>query len=162
VLYSMWTDISVVLPFAFQGLQTGIGSWFRANHPMDSTNGNSWCDFKYKDYTPGFAIDMAQMTNNTHAVWGHPKWGVFGTQYCGLEAKVYNPKTGITIMMYVVDGFDSKWVRTPGSIDIMLKSYYTLIGKETLNKNEVIPYLQWQFTGNRNPQYIFGGPGDKF
>ena len=116
----MWADVSTILPFAFQGLQSGMGSWFRSNHTVDSTNGHSWCGFRYQDYTPGFAIDMAQMTNKTHAVWPHPLWSVFGMQYCGLEAKVYNPKTGTTILLYVVDGFDSKWVKSPGSIDIML------------------------------------------
>lgn len=158
----MWANVSVLLPFAFKGLQEGMGSWFRANHSQDSTNGNSWCGYPYKDYTPGFAIDLHQMTNGSLANWPSPMWGVYASQYCGLQAKVYNPSTQVTTLLYVVDAFDPKWVVSKGSIDIMLKSYYTLLGASTLDKNRVIPYLQWQFTGVKNPQYVFKGPGDRF
>lgn len=154
-----WGNISVLLPWGFQGLQEGMGSWFRANHPQDSTNGHSWCNYPYLDSSPVFAPDISIMTNGTNAVWGHPDWVTYGTTYCGLEAKVYNPKTDTTILLYVGDAFDHAWVVSPGSIDIMIHSYDVLIGYYPLDKNDVIPYLQWEFTGNRNPQYQFGGPG---
>ena len=60
----MWSNIAITLPFAFQGLQHGIGSWFRGNNSIDSTNGHSWCGFPYRDSTPGFAIDITQMSIN--------------------------------------------------------------------------------------------------
>ena len=31
-----------------------------------------------------------------------------------------NPKTGATALVYIVDGFDSKWVKTPESVDLTL------------------------------------------
>jgi len=74
----MWSDIAITLPFAFQGLQHGIGSWFRGNNSIDSTNGHSWCGFPYRDSTPGFAIDITQMTNGTNANWPSPGWYVYG------------------------------------------------------------------------------------
>ena len=61
----MWSSIAVILPSAFHGTQHGIGSWFRGNNTIDATNGHSWCAFPYKDSTPGFAIDLAQMSINT-------------------------------------------------------------------------------------------------
>ena len=155
-------DLNVALPGGFKGLQTGMGSWFRANNPIDSTNGNSWCGYPYKDYSPVFAPDIGIMTNGTNAVWPNPMWSTFATQYCGLEAKVYNPKTDTTVLLYVGDAFDSKWVVSPGSIDIMTKSYNTLARKAVTEKNEVMMGLQWQFTGQRNPQYMFHSLGDRY
>ena len=49
------------------------------------------------------------MTNGTGAVWPHPNWAPSATNYCGLEAKVYNPATGVTMFLYLVDAFDTKW-----------------------------------------------------
>lgn len=31
-----------------------------------------------------------------------------------------NPKNGATALVYIVDGFDSKWVKTPESVDLTL------------------------------------------
>lgn len=160
--YNMLPSIVTILPFAFQGLQTGIGSWFRANNSIDSTNGHSWCAYEYKDSTPGFAIDLLQMGNGTNPVYPAAEWYVAGKQYCGLEATVYNPNTGITLILYVTDAFDHKWVHSNGSIDIMIDSYATLVGYYPTDKNKIINDITWKFTGNRNPQYAFGGPGNKF
>jgi hypothetical protein len=160
----MWSPIiAVTLPSAFHGLQGGVGSWFRGNNSQDSTNGHSWCAFPYKDSSPVFAIDMAQMTNGTNANWPSSDWYVYGKEYCGLEAKVYNPITGVSMLMYVGDGFDHKWVRSPGSIDIMINSFGALIGKyPTSKQSDYIANVQWEFTGNRNPQYAFGSTGTPF
>jgi hypothetical protein len=65
----MWGNVTVALPFAFQGLQTGIGSWFRANNVIDSTNGHSWCGFPYQDSSPLFAPDLTLMGNGSNPVW---------------------------------------------------------------------------------------------
>jgi hypothetical protein len=43
----------VDLPSGFPGVNTGIASWFRANNPQDSSNGNSWCGYPYNDDMPG-------------------------------------------------------------------------------------------------------------
>jgi hypothetical protein len=158
----LWANVSCLLPVAFKGLQEGIGSWFRAKHVNDDTNGNSWCGYPYVDTSPVFAPDLAQMTNGSLAVWPHPDWPYYAGQYCGLEAKVYNPATGLTIFLFVGDAFDPKWVKSPGSIDIMSHSYSVLANHPTTSpsdKNKVIKYLQWEFTGTRNPQYSFKGPG---
>lgn len=162
ILRMYWANISALLPWGFQGQQQGIGSWFRSKNVNDDTNGNSWCGYPYLDTSPVFAPDILQMTNGTNAVWPNPNWPFFAGQYCGLEAKVYNPTTGITILLYLGDAFDHKWVKSPGSIDIMTHSFSVLSGHPTVSpsdKNKVITYLQWQFTGNRNPQYSFKGPG---
>ena len=156
----LWSNITTLLPWGFKGLQDGgIGSWFRANHPQDSTNGHSWCGYPYLDSSPVFAPDISIMTNFTNAVWPDPNWSVYAEIYCGLEAKVYNPITDTTILMYIGDAFDHAWVINPYSIDIMIHSYEVLTGSYPTDKQKVIPYIQWQFTGNRNPQYKFKGPG---
>lgn len=80
-----WGNVTVGLPFAFQGLQTGIGSWFRANNVIDSTNGHSWCGYPYTDSSPLFAPDLLLMSNGTNSVWPDPGWYTAGKQYCGLE-----------------------------------------------------------------------------
>ena len=43
-----------------------------------------------------------------------------GAAYCGLEAIATNPSNGKSATIYIVDGFDPKWVRTAGSIDLTL------------------------------------------
>ena len=155
-----WANISMVLPFAFQGLQNGLGSWFRANNVNDSTNGHSWCGYPYQDSSPVFAPDILLMGNGSSPVYPNPNWAITAKQYCGLEAKVYNPVTGQTILMYLGDAFDHKWVHSPGSIDIMINSYSVLYGSYAVNKDLVIMDVQWEFTGNYNPRYKFGGVGD--
>lgn len=45
------------LPSGFYpGPQQGIGSWYRASNGGDSTNGNSWCGYKYYNSDPLFAV----------------------------------------------------------------------------------------------------------
>lgn len=95
----MWANVTVLLPFAFKGLQEGMGSWFRANHTQDSTNGNSWCGYPYKDYTPGFAIDLHQMTNGSLANWPSPMWGVYASQYCGLQVRSFVTSLVVTLLI---------------------------------------------------------------
>ena len=80
-----WANISMVLPFAFQGLQNGIGSWFRANNVNDSTNGHSWCGYPYQDSSPVFAPDILLMGNGSSPVYPNPNWATTAKQYCGLE-----------------------------------------------------------------------------
>lgn len=83
-----WGNISTAFPYAFQGLQTGVGSWFRANNPIDSTNGHSWCGFPYQDSSPLFAIDLTAMANGSNPVYPDPGWYLAGKQYCGLEVSL--------------------------------------------------------------------------
>jgi hypothetical protein len=150
------------LPSGFRGVNKGIGSWFRANHGHDATNGNSWCGYPYTDATNGFAPDLSVMTKGTNAVYPNPMWEPSAREYCGLEAKVTNPATGKTLIMYITDGFDPKWVKTPGSIDIMIDKFQELTGGGPLDKNRVIQGVTWELTGNRNPKYAFKGPGDRY
>lgn len=144
---------------AFTKVEYGIGSWFRASHVNDDTNGNSWCGFPYKDSTNGFAPSLGRMTDWTNAKWGNDKWQYYGEKYCGLEAKVTDTDTGAVKTMYIVDAFDDKWVKTPGSIDIMLQSYQELTGDYTQNKMKVAN-VKWELTGNKNERYKFKGKGD--
>lgn len=148
------------LPGGFRGQNVGIGSWFRAKHANDYTNGNSWCGYPYSDKTPGFAPDIMVMTKGTNAVWPSPNWKPSVAEYCGLEARVYNPDTGVSMLLYITDAFDHKWVKTPGSIDIMVEAFQKLTNYNPLDKNRVIKNVQWEFTGRRNPKYSIGGPGD--
>jgi hypothetical protein len=101
------------------------------------------------------------MSQGTLAVWPHPRWEEFGREYCGLEAIVRNPQTGVEMTLYIVDAFDPKWVRSPGSIDIMVDVYKQLTRDPVLDKNKVIRGVEWRLTGNRNPKYAFKGPGDR-
>jgi hypothetical protein len=106
------------LPSGFPGKNKGLGSYFASSKHSDYTNGNSWCGFPYKDYTNGFAPDLSVMTDGTNAVWTgrSNNWASSATKYCGLEAVVTNVDTGVSKIMYIVDAFDPKWVRTPGLI----------------------------------------------
>ena len=139
-----------VMPPGFRGKQSGIGSWFRANHVDDTTNGNSWCQYPYKNYTIGFAIDLDQMRRSP----------LGGKEYCGLEAFVFNPKTNKSLILYVSDAFDPKWVKSPGSIDIMVESFQYLTNGAPLVKNNVIFDIQWEFTGNKSRKYSYDNRGD--
>jgi hypothetical protein len=89
-----------------------------------------------------------------------PSWADTAKAYCGLEAKVYNPDTDQTVLLYIGDAFDHQWVNSPGSIDIMINKYSVLFGSYATDKNAVMMNIQWEFTGARNPQYKFGGVGD--
>ena len=149
------------MPSGFRGLNSGIGSYFSASLSSDSTNGRSWCGFPYKDYSNGFAPDLSVMTDGTNAVWtGYENnYASSARKYCGLEARVTNTATGASKIMYIIDAFDPRWVRTPGSIDIMSKSWEELAGRPANDKNVVIP-VTWELTGNRNQKYTFEGVGD--
>lgn len=82
-----------------------------------------------------------------------------GSAYCGLEVKATNPENGNSALIYIVDGFDSKWVRTPGSIDLTLAAFKALYGSTTDDKNVVIKNLKWEFTGNKKAEYSFNAGG---
>lgn len=142
-------------PPAFQGPQSGIGSWFRSNNPADSTNGHSWCGYPYTDDTPGFAPDILQMTDNNQISYEEA-----AGNYCGLEATVTNPDNGETMTLYIIDAFDHQWVLSPGSIDIMTNTFNQLVCQTVTDKNTVIHNVQWQLTGNKNDKYKFYGVGD--
>jgi hypothetical protein len=144
----------------FTGVNIGIGSFFSADLASDSTNGNSWCGFPYKDHTNGFSPSLKRMTEGTGAVYGHPNWEKYIKKWCGLEALVFNPETGKSMLMFIIDAFDDKWVRSPGSIDIMKDSYLYLTDSAPLNKQKVIHDVKWELTGNRNNQYSGKGQGD--
>lgn len=74
--------------------------------------------------------------------------------YCGLEAIVTTPD-GKTATLYIADGFDDTWVRTPASIDVIYDSFAQLYGSTTSNKNDVVQGATWKLTGNRNSKYAF-------
>jgi len=145
---------------AFHGEQSGIGSWYRASASGDSTNGHSWCGYPYNDQSPVFAPDIQQMTNGTNPVYPNPLWKTYTSIYCGLEAKVWNPANGKSMILYIGDSFDHRWVKTPGSIDIMKGVWSELAGKSATNKNDVIKGVKWELTGKKSAKYSFGGPGN--
>ncbi|TPX38115.1 hypothetical protein SmJEL517_g00358 [Synchytrium microbalum] len=154
------SQVTTNAPTAFLGTNNGMGSWFRADNSQDSTNGHSWCSFPYEDYSMGFAPALQTMTAGTNAVYPNPLWSEYGSQYCGLEAWVYNPANGRNISMYIIDAFGNEWVKTPGSIDFMLGAFITLAGTVPANKSVVLDGVQWGFTGRRSQKYSFGGVGD--
>jgi len=135
------------------GGSRGIGSWFRTNAGQDSTNGHSWCGYPYNDNTNGFAPDVSVMLSNFGGDYEKA-----AKAYCGLEAMVTTPKG--KFKMYIADGFDSRWVRTPGSIDIPKNRWANLAGYSTSDKNKVIMGITWELTGKRSQQYSFKGRGN--
>ncbi|GAA5844283.1 hypothetical protein JCM3766R1_002897 [Sporobolomyces carnicolor] len=140
---------------SFLGTNTNaIASWYHADSSQDSTNGNSWCYYPYNDDTPGFAISVGTMIAN----FGGDAMAA-RKAYCGLEAIVTTPD-GTELTLYVADGFDDAWVKTPTSIDVMYNSFTKLFGKATSNKNDVITGTTWRFTGNRNERYAFDSTGN--
>lgn len=56
---------------------------------------------------------MGGATYNSNAT----KWREDTRKYCGLEAKVTDPSTGKTELMYIGDAFDDKYVRVSLEID---------------------------------------------
>jgi hypothetical protein len=131
----------------------GIGSWFKTNAGQDSTNGHSWCGYPYNDNTNGFAPDVSVMLRNFGG-----NYEKAAKAYCGLEAIVTTPKG--KFKMYIADGFDPRWVRTPGSIDIPKNRWAKLAGYATNDKNKVIMGITWELTGKRSKQYSFKGRGN--
>jgi hypothetical protein len=146
------------IPEVFRGQKTGLMSWFRANHGSDNTNGNSWCGYQYKDYTPGFAPPLLLMTEGSGAVYGNPMWSTYGGKYCGAEAIVCNG--GNCQTLFIVDAFEPAWVRTEFAIDVMAQSFQSLTEGAGLDKNNV-KTVTWTLTGNYNDKYRFGGQGDR-
>lgn len=98
-------------------------------------------------------------------------WREQAGKYCGLEAKVKDPATGKTKLMYIGDAFDDAWVRviqvdgqpfpnsanaslkTPASIDIMIDAFSEMHGSPNNDKNDVINDVEWKLTGNSNTEY---------
>ncbi|KAL6915582.1 hypothetical protein FSHL1_007032 [Fusarium sambucinum] len=140
----------------FPGAQSGIGSWYRASSNPDSTNGQSWCGYKYYNSDAVFAVSLKAMGG---ATWNSnpDAWRAQTRKYCGLEAKVTDPVTGKSKLMYIGDSFDDSWVRSPGSIDIMIDAFSAIHGNPNGNKNDVVKNVKWEFTGNVNTQ--FAAPG---
>lgn len=136
----------------FLGTNTNaIMSWFRTNSAQDSTNGRSWCGLPYQNDWPGFAPSVGTMLGNFGGDWRSA-----GKAYCGLEAEFTTPD-GTTGLLYIVDGFDDTWVRTPASVDVPINTFAKFFGSYTENKNDVIQNVQWKFTGNRKAEYAFDG-----
>lgn len=131
----------------------GIASWYHTDSTTDSTNGHSWCGYPYDDSLPGFAPDVSIMLAN----FGN-SWTEAGKAYCGLEAEFTTPD-GLTTLLYIADGFDPAWVRTPGSVDVIYNSWPKLSGYTTTNKDNVVQGVTWKFTGKRNSAYSFEGAG---
>jgi hypothetical protein len=44
----------------------------------------------------------------------------------------------------------------------MINQYATLQGYYPTNKDIIIHGIEWEFTGNKNPQFAFGGVGSPF
>ncbi|KAF5579435.1 hypothetical protein FPCIR_11093 [Fusarium pseudocircinatum] len=140
----------------FSGPQSGIGSWYRASTGQDSTNGQSWCGYKYYNSDPVFAPSLKAMGGATYN--SNPDaWRQQTRKYCGLEAKVTDPTTGKSLLMYIGDSFDDQWVRTPASIDIMIDAYSNIHGNPNGDKNNVIKGVQWELTGRVNTKYAAPG-----
>ncbi|KDE08172.1 hypothetical protein MVLG_01652 [Microbotryum lychnidis-dioicae p1A1 Lamole] len=126
-----------------------IASWFRTDSIQDSTNGHSWCYNEYDDSLPGFAPDVSVMLAN----FGGSNVRA-GQAYCGLEAEVVTAD-GRTVNLIIMDGFDSKWVRTPASIDVIYNAFGLLHGSTTNDKNTVESGVKWRLTGRRDSRYTF-------
>ena len=144
----------------FQGVNVGIGSWFKAVD-LPNSNGRSWCNYPYTDFSNGFAVSLNLITENTNATYftNATEWERYGKQWCGLEAQVTNPDTQITKTMYIIDAFDPKFVLSPNSIDIMVEEW-KLLTKVPNTAGAVIYNVQWYLTGGQSTKYSFGGPGD--
>lgn len=129
---------------------TGLASWYRANNSQDSTNGVGWCGKEYTDATPAFAPPF-KILSPTLATWqSNPKqWEIDTATWCGLEAKVTDPNTGKSMLLYIYDAFDPAWVRTEYAIDVMVDAFSQLNGNPNGNKDIVVQNMQWELTGNR-------------
>ncbi|KAH7198943.1 uncharacterized protein B0J16DRAFT_331389 [Fusarium flagelliforme] len=140
----------------FPGPQSGIGSWYRASTNQDSTNAQSWCGYGYSNSDPVFAPSLKAMGGATWS-FNQDAWRQQTRKYCGLEAKVTDPTTGKSQLMYIGDAFDDAWVRTPASIDIMIDAFSNIHGNPNGDKNNVIKGVQWELTGRVNTK--FAAPG---
>ncbi|KAF2031329.1 hypothetical protein EK21DRAFT_63471 [Setomelanomma holmii] len=143
----------------FSGPQSGIGSWYRASANQDSTNGKSYCMYQisgqwraHTDLQKSLKA-MGGATYNTDAA----AWKAATKKYCGLETTVKDPKTGKSMLMYIGDAFDDKYVLSPASIDIMTDAFSNIHGNPNGDKNEVIKGVEWQLTGRVNTKYAAAG-----
>ncbi|KXT13890.1 hypothetical protein AC579_2624 [Pseudocercospora musae] len=143
---------SQVDPNFFPGVQTGLGSWFRANNRDDHTVGHSWCNYEYHDDDLIFAPCLKAMGGATYYT-DKKKWKESIAKYCGLEAKVTDPSTGKSMLLYVGDSFEDAYCRGPGWIDIMIGPFKQLHGDPKGNKNYDINNVHWELTGKKNPRY---------
>jgi hypothetical protein len=97
---------------------------------------------------------------NYNVVYPDPLWAPSAIKYCGLEAWVYSPSTGVNMTLYVGDAFDHYWVKSPGSIDVMINPYrYLAQSPVVTDKNLVLKDVQWAFTGRRRLDYAFKARG---
>jgi hypothetical protein len=99
------------------------------------------------------------MTDGTHAKWGHPNWDHYRSIYCGRRAIVTNLDNGVSKEMFIVDAFDDRYLRTPGSIDIMVKSYQEITGDYSRNKQNTFR-LKWELKNEYANKYRANGSGD--
>jgi len=147
----------VALPsWDLNGPQSGVGSWYRASAGQDSTNGKSWCAYEYYNSDPIFAPSLKHMGGATYK--SNPTaWTQQTRKFCGLEAKVTDPSTGKTSLLYIGDSFDDQYVKTQGYIDIMIDSFSSLYRNPGKDKNIVIKNVQWELTGRVNTKYTASG-----
>ncbi|KAF4953789.1 hypothetical protein FGADI_5782 [Fusarium gaditjirri] len=156
IMTSVVADIyNVNVPSGFfPGPQAGIGSWYRASAGQDSTNGKSWCGYTYFNSDPVFAPSLEGMGGATYN--SNPDaWREQTRKHCGLEAKVTDPTTGKSQLMYIGDSFDDTWFRV--NIDIMIDAYSIIHGNPNGDKNNVIKGVQWELTGRVNTKYAAPG-----
>ncbi|KXT05326.1 hypothetical protein AC578_11055 [Pseudocercospora eumusae] len=132
-----------------KGINTGLGSWYRANNADDNTNGHSWCNYPYNDNDPIFAPCLSAMGGATTG----DVWKENIAKYCGLEARVTDPRTGKSMLLYIGDAFEDKYCEGPGWIDIMIGPFKQLHGDPNGDKNNDINDVQWELTGKKNGRY---------
>ena len=132
------------------GKHKGLASWYRTNSKNDSTTGVGWCGKEYDDNTPGFAPPFNLMSPTLATYYSDPEqWKKDTAKWCGLEAKVTNPHTGKSKLLYIYDAFDPYWVKTEFAIDILLGPFTELAGDPKGDKNVVVHDMEWELTGNR-------------
>ena len=123
---------SVALPsWDLNGPQSGVGSWYRASAGQDSTNGKSWCAYEYYNSDPIFAPVSTDPWVRSDVLVGALTWPTKSLKhmggatyksnptawtqqtrkFCGLEAKVTDPSTGKTSLLYIGDSFDDQYVK---------------------------------------------------
>ncbi|KAF4446659.1 hypothetical protein F53441_9700 [Fusarium austroafricanum] len=137
----------------FSGPRSDTGSWYHATANQDATNRQSWCGYKYYNSDPIIAVAMGGATWSSNPT----AWRDQTRKHCGLEAKATDPDTGKSKLMYIGDAFDDSWVRSPGSIDIMIEAFSAIHGNPNGDKNKVIEGVKWELTGNVNTQYATPG-----
>ncbi|EME81208.1 uncharacterized protein MYCFIDRAFT_85485 [Pseudocercospora fijiensis CIRAD86] len=134
---------SQVDPNFFPGVQTGLGSWFRAHNTQDHTNGHSWCNYPYTDDDPIFALCLSAMGGATFYT-NETKWSESMAKYCSLEAKVTDPSTGKSMLLYIGDSFEDAYCQV---------RFKQLHGDPHDDKHNDINNVQWKLTGNKNARY---------